>query len=76
MPGAGAEVADDLALAELLVHGLEVGDMDGDGAAAALAGRAGCGRSKPASSASAIRSSVWAQRVLADPLDADLLDPS
>ena len=35
-PGPGPEVADDLPLAELLVHRLEVGDVDGDGAAAPL----------------------------------------
>ena len=35
-PGAGPEVAQDLPLGELPVHGREVVDVDGDGAAAAL----------------------------------------
>src|SRR6187200_1835481 len=71
--GVGAEVADDLTLSELLVHGLEFGRSHGDGAAAA-----GC-----VTRAADVEAGVAAEvdeelrlpdGVLTDSVDADLLD--
>ena len=73
MPGARAEVAEDLALRELLVHGRELVDVDGDGAAAAL--RVARARDPEAGRVGESDQQLGlAERVGADPLDADLLD--
>ena len=72
-PGAGPEVAEDLPLRELLVDGRELVDVDGDGAAAAL----GVARARdPEAGRVGERDQQvgLAERVGADPLDADLLD--
>ncbi len=73
MPASGPEVAEDLALAQLLVHRGELGHVDGDRAAAAL------GATRAAHLEAGLVGEVdqelrLAQRVLADPVDADLLD--
>ncbi len=71
--GIGTEVAEDLALAELLVHGGELRHVDGDGAAAAL------GAPRAPDLEAGLVGEVdqelrLPQRVRADPVDADLLD--
>ena len=73
MPGVGPEVADDLPLAELLVHGLELRRAHRDRAAAARS------IARAADLEAGLVGEVDQQlrlpdRVLADPLDADLLD--
>ena len=73
-PRVRPEVAEDPALLELRVHGGELGDGERSTVPPRRAGSRGLRTSKPAASARSIRSCGLAERALADPRDADLLD--
>ena len=69
----GAEVAEDLPLHQLTVDRRELRHVDGHGAAAA-ARVAGAANTEPGGVCEVDQKLCLAERVLADPVDADLLD--